>query len=512
MIPSYLPALANHLWQSTLFAAAAWPLTMMLRDNGARVRHAVWLAASIKFLMPMTLLIGLGGQIHWRTAGAASSLPIVSAMDQVSAPFTVGTSGHSMEASPTAGEWIERAVAAVWLCGMFGLAGAWWIRLMRIRSALRSGISVRLDVPVRAVLSPAKLEPGVVGIVRPMLLLPEGIFDRLTPPQMATVIAHELCHVRNHDNLAATIQMFVETVFWFHPLVWWIGKRMQQERERACDEEVLSTMAGKPHVYADAILGVCRMYMESPLECVAGVAGSDLRKRIEAIMENRKRQSMNYAKKALLWSAAIAAVLAPVAIGVANAPAVHAQTPSTVATVATAGALMMQGTSMKQPDIGTFVNGRYHHTLTGTEFSLPAGWALTYQAPSSGGGEQVGFTFTGDSGQLISAFVWMKKQSGPPDSVPDQLRSAADFKAGQRQAMFADYRMLKNTVEQKTVSGQNALSIQAHFVDHGENMIEYSTWAISAKTSVYISVRMRQDDFDKLRINVDQIIDTLLIP
>jgi Zn-dependent protease with chaperone function len=61
------------------------------------------------------------------------------------------------------------------------------------------------------------------------------------------VIAHELCHVRHRDNLIAAIHMFVETVFWFHPLVWWIwcggsgvvdrvwwiGKRMVDERERA---------------------------------------------------------------------------------------------------------------------------------------------------------------------------------------------------------------------------------------------------------------------------------------
>ena len=57
--------------------------------------------------------------------------------------------------------------------------------------------------------------------------------------QLEAVIAHELCHVRHRDNLIAAIHMFVETVFWFHPLVWWIGKRMVEERERACDEEVL---------------------------------------------------------------------------------------------------------------------------------------------------------------------------------------------------------------------------------------------------------------------------------
>src|SRR6195952_5108317 len=56
--------------------------------------------------------------------------------------------------------------------------------------------------------------------------------------------------------------MFVEALFWFHPLVWWIGKRMVEERERACDEEVLR-MLGEPQPYAEGILNVCKLYTES---------------------------------------------------------------------------------------------------------------------------------------------------------------------------------------------------------------------------------------------------------
>lgn len=63
-----LSPLANHLWQSTLFAAVAGLLTLALRQNHARVRHAVWLAASCKFLIPLAVLIALGGQIPWRSA------------------------------------------------------------------------------------------------------------------------------------------------------------------------------------------------------------------------------------------------------------------------------------------------------------------------------------------------------------------------------------------------------------------------------------------------------------
>jgi len=71
---------------------------------------------------------------------------------------------------------------------------------------------------------------------RPILLLPADIAERLTPPQLQAVLAHELCHVRRRDNFTSAIHMIVEAVFWFHPLVWWISARLVEERERACDE------------------------------------------------------------------------------------------------------------------------------------------------------------------------------------------------------------------------------------------------------------------------------------
>ena len=73
--------------------------------------------------------------------------------------------------------------------------------------------------------SPWTFEPGVVGIWRPVLLLPEGLADRLTSAQLNALIAHERYHIRSHDNLAAAVHMLVEALFWFHPLVWWIERR-----------------------------------------------------------------------------------------------------------------------------------------------------------------------------------------------------------------------------------------------------------------------------------------------
>ncbi len=140
----------------------------------------------------------------------------------------------------------------------------------------------------------------MVGLLRPILLLPAGIAERLTPPQLEAVLAHELCHVRRRDNLFASIHMIVEAIFWFHPLVWWIGARLVEERERACDEEVLS-LGSEPHVYAEAILNVCKLYVESPLVCVSGVTGANLKRRIEAIMTNRIAAPTELRKESWPW-------------------------------------------------------------------------------------------------------------------------------------------------------------------------------------------------------------------
>ncbi len=83
------PAVANHLWQSTAFAAAAWGLTLLLRRNAARVRYGVWLAASLKFLAPFSLLIGLGGLLP-KPQHAVAAMPVSYAVDvdTVAQPFS----------------------------------------------------------------------------------------------------------------------------------------------------------------------------------------------------------------------------------------------------------------------------------------------------------------------------------------------------------------------------------------------------------------------------------------
>jgi bla regulator protein BlaR1 len=308
----------NHLWQSTLCAAVAWALTLLLRNNRAAVRYWIWMAASVKFLIPFSWLIAAGGRIGWRTAPALQQSGIAFVVDEISRSLAAPADGPPAAFSAPAHNLLTPVLWAGWLIG-FAAGVTLWIRWWRqIRAARLAATPLDLNLPIRAMSSPTRLEPGVFGIRRPVLLLPEGIADRLTAPQLDLILAHELCHVRRRDNLTAAIHMAVETIFWFHPLVWWLRARLIEERERACDEAVLG-VAGDPRVYAEGILNVCKFYLSSPLVCASGVTGSDLKKRIEAIMTNRTTRQLTRARKALLIATAFAALAGPVAIGVLTA-------------------------------------------------------------------------------------------------------------------------------------------------------------------------------------------------
>jgi uncharacterized protein (TIGR03435 family) len=118
--------------------------------------------------------------------------------------------------------------------------------------------------------------------------------------------------------------MVVEAIFWFHPLAWWVGSRMVEERELACDEEVLR-MGCEPTDYVQGILNVCRLYTESPLRCVSGVTGADVKKRLRAILAGSIAHQLTAGKKLILATMGLAVLAAPLVIGVLTAPVIQAQ-------------------------------------------------------------------------------------------------------------------------------------------------------------------------------------------
>jgi bla regulator protein BlaR1 len=327
MIPAHwTTALANHLWQSTLLATAAALLARALQKNHARTRYWLWLTASIKFLVPFSWLVAIGGRLAWPAAAAIARPRVPAVMNTIAQPFLPVRTGAAVAAAVPGqhGSILPVVLAAIWICGFIAVVFSWWRRWRRIRAAALAATPLAVEAGVPVLSSQALVEPGIFGIFHPVLLLPEGITTHLAPAHLQAIIAHELCHVRRRDNLAAAIHMAVEAVFWFHPLVWWIGSRMMEERERACDEEVLRR-GSKPEIYAESILKTCQFYLESPLACMSGITGADLKRRIVRIMTPLAARELSFARKALLAVAGAVAVAGPVVFGLANAPESRAQ-------------------------------------------------------------------------------------------------------------------------------------------------------------------------------------------
>jgi bla regulator protein blaR1 len=359
-----IAALTNHLWQSTLFGAAAALLTLVLRQNHARVRYWLWLSASVKFLVPFAPLVAIGSYFGWHKTYVHAAAPL--AIERFGPVFTQAISAPV--ASPVTANPISVlpvVIFALWFCGSAAILTAWLLRWRRVSANIRSAEPLtdgrevetlrRLQAPIKIVSSNVALEPGVFGVWRPILFWPAGISERLADSQLEAILAHEVSHVRRRDNLASAIHMLVQAAFWFHPLVWWIGTRLVEERENACDQAVLR-LRSEPRAYAEGILKVCEYCLEAQLLCVSGVSGADLKKRIQGIMAHRAVHDLGWPGKLLLAAAGATAIAAPIGIGLLNAPPSQAQTQS--ATAATAPLPQFEVASIKPaaPDQrGTFI-------------------------------------------------------------------------------------------------------------------------------------------------------------
>jgi bla regulator protein blaR1 len=341
------PALGNHLWQSTLFATAAGLLTLVLRQNHARTRYWLWLAASAKFLIPYSLLVWVGSHVAWSHSSSGSNAGLYVAMEEVSQPFTLPSAPMVTPSNSTAAfsnllHALPILLASVWLCGFIIVLCIWYVRWRRISVVVRQAVPLSEGRELNALRrqeciagmsrrtqilsSHTTLEPGIFGISRPVLVWPHEISEHLEDAHLDSILAHELCHVRRRDNLAAAAHMLVEAIFWFHPLVWWLGTRLMEERERACDEQVLESGSDRK-AYAEGILKICEFCVGYPVDYVSGVTGADLKKRIVRIMTGQVVRKLDFRRKILLGAAATLAFMMPISLGLLNAK----QTPATIA-------------------------------------------------------------------------------------------------------------------------------------------------------------------------------------
>ena len=198
-----------------------------------------------------------------------------------------------------------------WLVALWGLGVSLltlrliggWVIAQRIKRSVIDGpvdrlqqaverLGARLGVsrPVRVFRSALVEVPTVIGWLRPVVLVPVGAVTGLTPAQLEALLAHELAHIRRHDYLVNLLQTVVETLLFYHPAVWWVSRRVREEREHCCDDLAVAA-CGDRIAYARALCELERLRLPAPALAMAASGGSLLH-RIRRLLQPAPRVSL----------------------------------------------------------------------------------------------------------------------------------------------------------------------------------------------------------------------------
>lgn len=221
----------------------------------------------------------------------------------------VSEAAHRKAQVPVAKPWSVNAwLLLMWLAGVvLGFLRLMWLAL-RTRSLVAAARIVPASEiePLVAVLPPGDplwktlqvriscrlRSPAVTGLWSPVLLLPEGLQDRLSPAQQCWAVAHELAHVRARDVAWQWLESLVQTLLFFHPAVWLAARHSASLRERACDEEAVRVSGTSRQTSAEGFLSLIE-WSRQPVPLMGlslGSAGREARSRIRALARGPLRQ------------------------------------------------------------------------------------------------------------------------------------------------------------------------------------------------------------------------------
>lgn len=289
--------LIHFCWQAAAIAAVYRALSLAAARRSSNTRYLLALSALL-----LMVAVSVGTFAFEMSAGASSmTAPVTqSALDthmfspvktapsgtsQATAPAATARQAHdasnassssdlssssnlSIVSLPVLPISVLRLIDGLWLVGVLMLSlrslGGWWlIQRLRVSAKVEASAAVQasfrriwaalgLRRPVLLRVSSVIAGPVTVGALRALVLLPLSAATWLGPDELEVVLAHELAHVRRADFFWNLVQTLVETLFFFHPAVWWLGSRIRHERELCCDDLAL-TVCPNPVVYANAL-------------------------------------------------------------------------------------------------------------------------------------------------------------------------------------------------------------------------------------------------------------------
>ncbi len=267
--------LVHFWWQAAAIALVYWLADVALAKARSQTRYLLALAAILLMLSSALSTFAYeetNANAELSLPGGLSIVPNVAGGSIILAdaapapPLDTGDATRpAVLLPPQFFSWLD----VVWLFGVACLSirtiGGWCILERLRRTATLEAPEVvresfarlcqRLGItsPVGLRISERVQGPLAMGIVRSLVILPASALLALTPEQLESVLAHELAHIRRADYFWNLIQTTVETLFFFHPAVWWLGGRLRHHRELCCDDAAVQACSD-PLIYATALL------------------------------------------------------------------------------------------------------------------------------------------------------------------------------------------------------------------------------------------------------------------
>jgi beta-lactamase regulating signal transducer with metallopeptidase domain len=204
------------------------------------------------------------------------------------------------------------ALFCAWLVGVAGMLARIGWSFLYIRTLRRTATPLDEELYQSTRIS----TPMAVGFIHPIILIPEGFTDRLNLAEFSQIIAHERAHIRRGDNWTNLMQKFIEAVMFFHPAVWFIAKRLNLERESACDDCVVhSTGAAQPYAACLAkLLEVTAASRQPALATGIFQGARQISIRIERLLDRTRNRTPHASRRTLVLALSgllVAAIVFP---------------------------------------------------------------------------------------------------------------------------------------------------------------------------------------------------------
>jgi beta-lactamase regulating signal transducer with metallopeptidase domain len=366
-------ALVHSLWQDTAVGLLLWATLVVLRHSSAHARYVASCAAlALMAALPIVTTVVLA-EPGVSGGSPPPAIVIAAPLDDLLSRTAPQSAGAERSLGWLAA--VKPWMLPIWLAGVMAcslrlvMAGLHTVALRRRSepeqgpiavtvAALAARIGVGRSVSVR--ISTMTESPATLGFLQPVILLPPAVALGVTPQQLEALLAHELAHIRRHDYLVNVLQMLAETLFFYHPAVWWVSKRIRIERELCCDDIAVNA-CGDAVGYAQALTRVARLQFARPGLTVGAAGGAFLQRihRLLGITSTTRPASPP-------WIAAASVVL--IVAVMFTGPYAQSQSPGTLAPVSANTDTVLRGrvvdAASGQPVPGASVRAQY---ITGVD-------------------------------------------------------------------------------------------------------------------------------------------------